>query len=53
MFAVKGGHARLTRVEIGQRAGLATQVLSGLKAGDAVVAHPDETIRDGVRVKLR
>jgi len=52
-FVLDGRRARLTPVEIGQRAGLATQVLSGLKAGDRVVAHPDETIEDGVRVKPR
>lgn len=52
-FRLEGSRARLTPVEIGQRSGLATQVLSGLKAGDRVVAHPDETIRDGVRVKPR
>ncbi|ODV02640.1 MAG: efflux transporter periplasmic adaptor subunit [Thiobacillus sp. SCN 63-57] len=52
-FRLEGSRARLTPVEIGQRAGLATQVLSGLKAGDRVVAHPDETIREGVRVKPR
>lgn len=53
VFRLDGRRARLTPVEIGQRAGLATQVLSGLHAGDRVVAHPDETIRDGVRVKPR
>jgi HlyD family secretion protein len=52
-FVLDGRRARLTPVEIGQRAGLATQVMSGLKAGDRVVAHPDETIKDGVRVKPR
>jgi len=52
-FRLEGSRARLTPVEIGQRAGLATQVLSGLKAGDRVVAHPDETIREGARVKPR
>ncbi|TXH77155.1 MAG: efflux RND transporter periplasmic adaptor subunit [Thiobacillus sp.] len=52
-FRLDGRRARQEPVEIGQRAGLATQVLSGLKAGDRVVAHPDETIRDGVRVKPR
>ncbi len=52
-FRLDGRHARLTPVETGQRAGLATQVLSGLKPGDRVVAHPDETIHDGVRVKPR
>ena len=52
-FVIDGRRVRLTPVEIGQRAGLASQVVSGLKAGDRVVAHPDETIADGVRVKPR
>jgi HlyD family secretion protein len=52
-FRLEGHRARMTPVEIGQRAGLSTQVLSGLKPGDRVVAHPDETISDGVRVKPR
>jgi HlyD family secretion protein len=52
-FRLDGRRARLAPVEIGQRAGLSTQVLSGLHAGDRVVAHPDDTIRDGVRVKPR
>jgi HlyD family secretion protein len=52
-FVLDGRRVHLAPVEIGQRAGLATQVMSGLKAGDRVVAHPDETIKDGVRVKPR
>ncbi|OJW74877.1 MAG: efflux transporter periplasmic adaptor subunit [Thiobacillus sp. 65-1402] len=52
-FVLDGRRARLVPVGIGQRAGLATQVAAGLKAGDRVVAHPDETIKDGVRVKPR
>jgi len=52
-FALDGRRARLVPVEIGQRAGLATQVVSGVKAGDRLVAHPDETIHDGIRVKPR
>lgn len=53
VFAVKGARARLTPLEIGQRAGLATQVLSGLGAGARVVSHPDDTLSDGARVKPR
>jgi HlyD family secretion protein len=53
VFAVKGGRARLTPLEIGQRAGLATQVLSGLGAGAQVVSHPDDTLSDGARVRPR
>jgi HlyD family secretion protein len=52
-FVIDGGRAHLKPLEIGQRAGLATQVLAGLAAGERVVAHPDEFIRDGVRVKVR
>lgn len=53
VFVIDGGRARLTPVETGQRAGLATQVISGVEAGARVVSHPDETIQDGVRVKPR
>jgi len=53
VFVVDGEHARLRPVEPGQRAGLATEVKSGLREGDRVVAHPDEKLSDGVRVRLR
>jgi len=53
VFAVKGGRARLTPIETGQRAGLATQVVSGLAAGAKVVSHPDDMLSDGARVKPR
>lgn len=53
VFAVNGKRARLTPVETGQRAGLATQVLSGIAAGARVVSHPDDKISDGTRVKPR
>lgn len=52
-FTVDGGRARLTPVEAGQRAGLATQVLSGLAPGTRVISHPDDKISDGTRVKPR
>jgi HlyD family secretion protein len=53
VFALKGGRAVLTPIEIGQRSGLATQVLSGIAEGTEVVTHPDDAIHDGVRVKPR
>jgi HlyD family secretion protein len=52
-FVIDGGRARLRRVEVGQRAGLASEVKSGLAEGERVVAHPDEKLEDGVAVKLR
>lgn len=53
VFVLKGGRAHLVPVETGQRAGLVTQVLSGLEAGTEIVSHPDDTLDDGVRVKPR
>lgn len=53
VFTVDGGRARLMPVEAGQRAGLATQVRSGLAAGTRVISHPDDKIGDGTRVKPR
>jgi HlyD family secretion protein len=53
VFAVSGGRARLALVEIGQRNGLAAELLSGLVEGDEVIAHPAEEVADGVRVARR
>jgi len=53
VFVLDGNRARLKTVETGQRAGLATEVKSGLKEGDRVAAHPDEKLKDGVKVKVR
>ncbi len=53
VFAVEAGRARMTEVETGQRAGLATQLLSGLGAGAQVVSHPGDMLSDGARVKPR
>lgn len=53
VFVIDAGRAERVSVEIGQRAGLATQVVSGLTPGQQVIAHPDESITEGGRVKPR
>ena len=53
VFIADADRARLRPIRIGQRNGLAAQVLDGLKPGDQVVAHPDDKIVDGVRIKSR
>ncbi len=53
VFIADAGRARLRPVRIGQRSGLAAQVIAGLKQGDQVVAHPDDKLADGVRIKQR
>jgi HlyD family secretion protein len=53
VFTVEGGRARKHRVEIGHRNGLQAQVLGGLGGGATVIVHPDDTLEDGARVKIR
>lgn len=51
VFVVEGGRARRRNVEIGHRNAAEAEVLRGLAAGDAVVLHPSDRVRDGVRVR--
>lgn len=53
VFAVEEGRAVRRRVDTGQRTGLAAEVRGGLAAGDRVVVHPDDRLRDGVEVSGR
>ena len=53
LFVEDAGRARLRPVQVGQRNGLDAQILAGLKAGERVVAHPNEKIADGVRIQGR
>ena len=53
VFVAEGGRARLRSVDIGQRTGLSAQVLGGLRAGERVVAHPDDRVADGVKLRPR
>jgi HlyD family secretion protein len=52
VFVVEGGRARRRRVEAGHRNGLVAEILSGLRAGDRVITHPDDRIEAGVRVQV-
>ncbi len=52
-FVIEGGRARLRDVVIGEEAGLAVQVLSGLEEGDVVIVHPGNEVEHGVRVRPR
>lgn len=51
VFTVENGRARLRTVQVGRSNGLETQILSGLKPGELVIARPSDTIRDGTRVQ--
>lgn len=53
VFVVRRERAELQAIEIGHRNSLAAQVLSGLEAGDEVILHPSDKVRDGVHVQRR
>jgi HlyD family secretion protein len=53
VFVVEQGRAVKRGVQLGQRTGLSAQVTAGLQAGASVVSHPDDRVRDGVRVIAR
>ena len=53
VFVIDAGRARTQLVELGQRNSTEAQVTKGLEAGQPVVLHPPDTLRDGVRVTER
>ena len=53
VFAVERDKAVKRRVQIGQRNGLSAQILSGIDVGEQVIVHPDDRVREGVRVAAR
>ena len=50
-FVVADGRAQLRLVKAGRSSGTETQVLEGMKEGEAVILYPGSRVRDGQRVK--
>jgi HlyD family secretion protein len=53
VFALRGGRARLTPVEIGPGNGRETEIRRGLAEGDDVIVHASDKVDDGVAVTRR
>lgn len=53
LFAVEKGRARLREVVVGQRNGLAAEILKGIPEGTEIIAHPDDAFQDGSRVRAK
>ena len=53
MFVEDNEKARLQTLEVGQRNGLTAEIISGLKENERVIAHPDDSIKDGTPVRPR
>jgi HlyD family secretion protein len=53
VFVYRNKKAELRRIQIGHRNGFTAEVVSGLLQGEVVITHPDESIKDGSRVRPR
>lgn len=52
-FVFRDGKAQSVQLQAGKSDGHFTEVLSGLEAGDEVLLHPPDTVKDGSLVKKR
>lgn len=52
-FRMAAGKAQVVTVEAGRTDGKMSQVLGGLQAGDKVLLHPPDSVKDGVEVVER
>ncbi len=52
VFAAVDEVARLRPVEVGRRAGLRAEIVTGLQEGETVIVHPDDSIRDGSEIRV-
>lgn len=52
-FVYQEGKAKIVTVETGRSDGRWTQILNGLNAGDKVLLHPPDTVKDGGEVVAR
>lgn len=53
VFVVENGRARRREVTLGQRTGLAAQILKGVKPDEVVINHPSDEVEESRRVKQR
>ncbi len=53
VYVVEDGRARRRSVRVGQRNGLEAEILSGLEAGEQIILHPGDLVRDGAAVAER
>ena len=53
VFVVENNRAHFRNVERGHSNGLAAEIVSGLTEGEMVIMHPDESIKNGTRIRVR
>ena len=52
-FIFDSNKAKIITVEIGRTDGKMSEVLNGLKAGDKVLMHPPDSVKDGTQIVAR
>ncbi len=52
-YLFENGKAKLTSIEAGHSDGRYTEILSGLNAGQEVLLHPPDTVKDGTSITKR
>ena len=53
VYRVEGDRVRRTIVVLGHQSGQQAEIIEGLNAGDRIVVHPADTLKDGVHVRSR
>jgi HlyD family secretion protein len=53
VFVIQNGRANLRHVRIGHRNQIDAEILEGVSAGQEVILHPSNQLREGVRVRTR
>lgn len=53
LFIAEDGKVHRRPVELGQRGGFVVEIRAGTAEGDQVILHPDDSIQDGSRVRIR
>jgi HlyD family secretion protein len=53
VFVAEKGKASQRIVKIGQRNGLAAEIISGVREKEKVIAHPDDSVSNGARIHER
>jgi len=53
VFVVGSGRARLQAVRVDHWSAAEAEVLAGLSAGEKVVLHPGDSVKEGARLRLR
>ena len=53
LYVIRDDRAQLRKVEIGQRSGISTQIMTGIEVGEKIINHPGDNISSQTRVRSR